>query len=703
MTSEEIKHQFPASFTVKQEAASKGANQTVCGKNYFTGVGTDITERKETEEALRKSEGILRSLVQTIPDLVWLKDTDGVYMACNTMFERFFGAREKDIVGKTDYDFVDRELAELFRANDCKAMMAGKPTSNEEWITFADDGRQALLETIKTPMYDDSGELIGVLGIGRDITERKRAEDALKINREALHRQNELFVSLLKNLTIGVFMVEVPSGKPLVANDTAVDLLGRGILSHASLSNLSEVYHACKRGSRDPYPVEEMPIVRGMRGEKSHVDDMVVRRPDGTKVLLEVFGSPVTDSQGTIWASLVSFFDISERTQAEMEKFRLQAQLQQAQKLESIGQLAGGVAHDFNNMLSVILGHAEIALMKQETTQELHKHLQEIRKAAIRSAGLTRQLLAFARKQTISPTVLDINETVEGMLKMLRRLIGEDIHLIWRPEAHPWPVKVDPSQIDQILANLCVNARDAIRGVGTVTIETGNRTFSGDDCAHLTDTKPGDYVILAVSDTGCGMEQELLGSIFEPFFTTKEMGQGTGLGLATVCGIVKQNNGFINVLSEPGQGTTFTIYLPRCESGKSANETAVSETVCRGHETILLVEDQPEILAVCSLFLRDMGYTVLIADGPLEAIRLADNYPGDIHLLLTDVIMPEMNGRDLANRLTAVYPDMKRLFMSGYTDNVIARHGVLEEGENFIQKPFSMKDLAVKLRTVLGV
>jgi nitrogen-specific signal transduction histidine kinase/CheY-like chemotaxis protein len=394
--------------------------------------------------------------------------------------------------------------------------------------------------------------------------------------------------------------------------------------------------------------------------------------------------------------------DITERKQMEEEREKLQNQLTQAQKMETVGRLAGGVAHDFNNMLNVILGYSAMLQSEIEHDKPYVAYINEIQNAAKRSADLTRQLLAFARKQTVAPKVLDINDTIAGMLKMIQRLIGEDIELAWKPGKDPWPVKVDPSQIDQILANLCVNARDAIAGVGKVIIETDNAAFDEAYCSIHTGFLPGEYVLFAVSDNGRGMDAETLSHIFEPFFTTKETGKGTGLGLATVYGVVKQNNGFVNVYSEPGFGTTFKIYLPRhADRALQKTEELRPKTSARGSETILLVEDEQAILKMTTKLLEKMGYSVISASTPGEAIRLAKEHPGRIDLLMTDVVMPEMNGRDLARNLLSIYPDIKRLFMSGYTANVIAHHGVLDEGVHFIQKPFSMDDLAVKLREAL--
>jgi len=369
--------------------------------------------------------------------------------------------------------------------------------------------------------------------------------------------------------------------------------------------------------------------------------------------------------------------------------------------MESVGRLAGGVAHDFNNMLGVILGHTELALGRVEPLHPVHADLEVIWKAAERSADLTRQLLAFARKQTVTPKVLDLNETVDKMLKMLQRLVGEDIELIWMPGSDLWQVKIDPIQIDQILMNHAANARDAI--AGKVSIETQNVIADVAYCTGHLGIVPGEYVMLAVSDNGCVMDRETLANIFEPFFTTKELGKGTGLGLAMVYGIVKQNKGAIYAYSEPGEGTIFKIYLPRYVNKISSDYSALAptESTMGGSEIVLLVEDESMLLEMFQAMLEKLAYTVLVAGTPGEAIRLAEEHAGEIHLLMTDVVMPEMNGRDLAKRLLSLYPNIKRLFMSGYTVDVIAHHGVLDEGMHFIQKPFTLKDLAIKVRKAL--
>jgi signal transduction histidine kinase/FixJ family two-component response regulator len=393
---------------------------------------------------------------------------------------------------------------------------------------------------------------------------------------------------------------------------------------------------------------------------------------------------------------------VSKRT---AENAALEHQLQRAQKLEAVGRLAGGVAHDFNNMLGAILGHLELVMDQVAPELPIHEDLVEIRKAAQRSADLTRQLLAFAREQTAARQVLDLNTTVDGMLKMLQRFLGEHIVLAWAPAAAVWPIHVDPSQIDQILANLCINARDAISGTGTLRIETANVEIDEPASAATPGSAPGDYIRLVVADDGCGMSQETLARIFEPFFTTKELGTGTGLGLATVYGIIQQNHGFVEVRSEPGRGTTFAVHLPRYTGAPDEDPRRVrappASPPAHGTETILLVEDEPAILRMTTRLLEQQGFEVLSAGAPAEAIRRAKEHPGAIDLLMTDVVMPEMNGRELGNTLLATRPGLKRLYMSGYTADIIAHHGVLDEGVHFLQKPFSRAEAAAKVRAAL--
>ncbi|MCU0663466.1 MAG: PAS domain-containing protein [Myxococcota bacterium] len=534
---------------------------------------------------------------------------------------------------------------------------------------------------------DANGAPLRMIGTHTDITERKRAELSL---RESERR----FAQLIHN-----------------SFDTIVILDAEGIQRYVSAS--AERVHGYAPAElvdipvieRMIHPEDQARVLAAFRNITVTGEESVQyrhRRKTGGWVHLEARGTNQLDNPD-IRGVVVNVRDMTEHKRAEEEKEKLHAQLVQAQKMESVGRLAGGVAHDFNNMLGVILGHVELAMANVLPGDPLRTDLEEIQKAAERSAELTQQLLAFARKQTITPKLLDLNATIEGMLKLLGRLIGEDIQLLWLPGRDLWPVRLDPSQADQILANLCVNARDAIAGVGKITVETSTTTLDEAYCAQHAGFVPGDYVLLVVSDDGCGMDAETLSHLFEPFFTTKEVGEGTGLGLSSVYGAVKQNDGFICVDSEPGQGTTFRIHLPRDTAmAARATDERRPQSASHGSETILLVEDEPMILQLATKMLELLGYTVVAAQTPGEAILLAQEHPGGIDLLMTDVIMPEMNGGDLARNLLSIHPNLRRLFMSGYTANVIAHHGVLKEGVHFLEKPFSIKDLSEKVREALG-
>lgn len=401
-----------------------------------------------------------------------------------------------------------------------------------------------------------------------------------------------------------------------------------------------------------------------------------------------------------IHQELVKTFEDQKRAEAEKEE--LNRQLLHSQKMESVGRLAGGMAHDFNNQLSVILGHAETALSTVSPDQPEYHDLQQILAAADRSANLISKLLAFSRKQIVTPLVLDLNETISSMLRMLKRMIGEDIELVWLPGNNLKPVMMDPSQVDQVLVNLIVNARDAIKGVGKITIQTGSVMIE-QNTGKDTGLPEGEYILLTIADNGCGMDDEILSHIFEPFFTTKEMGKGTGLGLATSYGIMKQNNGDIFVSSAPGVGTTFSIYLPASDMEITAIPSVNVEPVPNpGSGTILMVEDEVDLLQLCKDTLEDAGYSVIWANTPGEALRLVQEYIGSIDLVITDVIMPNMNGKELVSQIHMLRPGLKSLFISGYTADIIADHGMLEPDVFFLQKPFSLGALKEKVRLALG-
>lgn len=667
----------------------------IAGRECRLAILINITERKKAEEALRESEFFFKESQRAA--FVGSYKTDFItgYWESSEVLDQILGIDKsytRNIAGWLDLvDASDREM--MARYLEDEVVGQRQPFNKEYRIVRKSDREVRWVNGLGRVMFDARGKALSLIGTIQDVTERKRAELEL---RESQH----FITSVLDTTPDIVYIYDLNERKNVYANHEIVDVLGYSpeaiaglgdklfeqLIHPDDLANVVE-HHRKVAASQDGY--EELDYrMRDSQGKWRwlHSRDKVFAR----------------DSHGRVKQIVGVASDITERKRADEEREKLQSQLNQSQKMESVGRLAGGVAHDFNNMLTAIHMNATLARQALPIDSPLRESLDEILQCTNRSAELTQRLLAFARKQTVAPKVLDLNATVEGMLKMLHRLIGEDIGLLWKPAADLWSVKVDPSQIDQVLANLCVNARDAITGVGKVTIVTKNESYDEAFCASHPGYLPGRYVVLSVSDDGCGMDKEVLGHLFEPFFTTKPVGQGTGLGLATVYGVVKQNRGFINVYSEPGHGTTFNISLPRhADKAEQVKKDAPAQLVGRGHETILLVEDEPAILQIAKRTLGMLGYTVLAAATPGEAIRLAEEHAGKVHLLMTDVVMPEMNGRDLAKRLLALYPTLKRLFMSGYTADVIAHQGVLEEGINFIQKPFSMQDLAGKVRAAL--
>jgi PAS domain S-box-containing protein len=581
-------------------------------------------------------------------------------------------------------------------------MLTGEP-QHFEWRHVRKDGTEFDAEVYLTRV-DVGGEALALATVV-DVTERKASEQQRRLDEER-------FRSLMEHTTEGFFLFEPPEpvptslpvdeqlshvfrGRFVECNDALARMYGHERSDQLIGRTLAELMG----GDDDPgnLAVLRLWVKRDYRlsGELTREMD----RDGGTVwIANNVIGIIEDGHLVRVWGSQT---DVTEMKKAEAEREQLQAQLGQAQKMEAIGRLAGGVAHDFNNMLTVILGNLQLVLEEPGLTPDTRRSLQDVEGAANRSAELTRQLLAFARKQTIAPRVLDLNATVEGMLRMLRRLMGEDIELEWRPTPDLWPVEIDPGQVDQMLANLGVNARDAIAGTGRVTISTANVTVDGDSHDLQPDRRPGDYVRLSFGDDGCGMDPETLDRVFEPFFTTKSEDRGTGLGLSTVYGIVKQNGGIVSVASEPGSGTIFSIDIPRHTGAIPDDAEDTGGALPRGRETILLVEDEPAILDLGRVMLGSLGYTVLAAGRPRDALAIEAARGDAIDLLLTDVVLPGMNGRELAERLSARRPGLRTLYMSGYTANVIARQGILDDGTAFLQKPFSRVELARAVRDTL--
>ncbi|MDR3581415.1 MAG: PAS domain S-box protein [Oryzomonas sp.] len=660
-------------------------------------IGMILIYFEKMQKKLQEKEELHRNLIESSHDWIWEINANGIYTYTSPLVQELLGYTPEDILGKTSFELMPEAEASRLRETFKDISSKRAPFHGLEKIIRHKDGRLIVLETSGVPFYDGKGVYLGYRGMDQDISERKLAEETLQISEERLLESNQILSGVLEHTYVNTVFLD-PQFNYRWVNRAYADTCRH------------EPYFFPGKYLFDLYPHEEnQAIFQDVvnTGKSFFTTAKPFEFPDQTERGVTYWDwslIPLKNDSGNVTGLVYTLAEVTERIRAEEEKDKLETQLQLAQKMESVGRLAGGIAHDFNNLLTVILGHAQLGLMKTDPSLPLFDNLEEIYKAGERSADLTRQLLAFARKQTVAPTVLDLNKILTGMLNMLQRLIGEDIELTWLPATDLWPVNMDPSQIDQILVNLCVNGRDAISGVGKITIETGNIVCNDSYCNHHTGFVPGEYVLLVVSDDGCGMDKETLGHIFEPFFTTKGVGKGTGLGLATVYGIVKQNNGLIYVYSEKDHGTTFNIYLPRHDVASRPAHAAESAEVfvVGGQETILLVEDERAILEMTTTMLKMQGYTVLPANTPEEAIHTAEEHSGEIHLLATDVIMPRMNGQDLAKKLLPLHPHIKHLFMSGYTANVIAHNGMLEVGVNFIQKPFSMQDLATKVREVLN-
>lgn len=635
--------------------------------------------------ALEQSEERFQTLLDSLKDVVWAANMDGAELHyINSAVEKIYGRKAQDFIDNPNLWHAsvhpdDRAIA-LQGARD----LADRGEKDVEYRIVRPDGEIRWLHDRASVVRDKNGNPVRIGGVATNVTGRKLAEIQIQASED---RYRSLFEA-----SMDAVLLTMPDGRIVAANKEACRIFG---FTEQQFIRVRRERVVDASDPRLAAALRERDETGRFKGE------LTLIRRDGTRFPAELSSAVFRNREGVPYTSMV-IRDLTERKQAETEKEKMQQQLLQSQKLEAIGTLAGGVAHDFNNMLSVIIGNTELALLSIADSDPMRREMLDIYAAATRSAELTRQLLAFARKQTVSPIVMDLNKSVADMLKMLQRLIGEDIDLAWLPGHNVWTVRIDPSQMDQILTNLAVNARDAIEGVGKVTIETDNAAIDAAYCANNLDAVCGEFVVLSVSDSGCGMDRETVQRIFEPFFTTKEPDKGTGLGLATVYGIVKQNNGFVNVYSEPGAGTTFKIYLPRFANAQDGDQPEQEPApLPTGTETVLIVEDEQAILNIGRRVLEGLGYTVLTASSPEEALRIAQTRRDRIDLMLTDVVMPQMNGRELAERLAAIKPGLKCIFMSGYTGDVIARHGVLEKGLRFIEKPFSIDTLSQKVREAL--
>jgi two-component system, cell cycle sensor histidine kinase and response regulator CckA len=641
----------------------------------LVGLAVDITERKRAEDSLQRANAFAESVIETANVIFLHLDAAGIVRKINAAAEEITGYKSAEIEGTSwfellvppdRYPYVWEEFARLMRE--------GVTAGSFENPILTKQGEERHIMWSNTTLREGD-RIVGMIAFGMDVTDRRRAED-----------QQARLSRVVEQVTESIVITD-PQGAITYVNPAF-----EGISGYSRAEVIGQNPRILKSGHQDAAFYRRMweTLARGevWKGR------LVNRRKDGTLFQEDATIGPVRDASGR----LVNYVAVKRDVTTEM---RLERQLIQAQKMEAIGRLAGGVAHDFNNLLGVIVGYGEIVRRKLRDDDPLAGKVEQILKAAERAAGLTRQLLAFSRQQVLQLKIVDVNVIVSDVEKMLRRLIGEDIRLTTSLDPGLGSVKADPGQIEQVLMNLAVNARDAMPDGGHLTIETRNAELGPDDVARRPPTLAGRYVMLAVTDSGMGMDAETQSHLFEPFFTTKEMGKGTGLGLSTVYGIVKQSGGYIWCYSEVGVGTTFKIYLPRVDEEASPVHEPTAVRLAHGSETVLLIEDDGPLRDVVREILEGAGYTVLVADGGAKALHIAAEYTGAIQLIVTDVIMPGLSGRKAAEMIKAARSEVEILFMSGYTSEAIAKHGVLEAGAKFLNKPFTTEGLLRKIRDVL--
>jgi two-component system, cell cycle sensor histidine kinase and response regulator CckA len=643
---------------------------------YYACVARDISAQKQAEDELRRTTELLKAVANGTPDALFVKDLQGRYLLFNPAAANFVGRSVEEVIGRDDTELFSPDDARFIMSRDRQVIATGQIETDEEELTAAGVTRTYL--ATKAPYHNGQGEIAGVIGISRDITDRKQAERELQLRDRAIQAVTQGILITDPGHPNNPIIYASP-GFTRLTGYTAEEVVGRN----------------CRfLQGKDTDPAAVAQVREAIREARPCKVELLNYRKDGSAFWNELTISPVADCEGRLTHFVGTQTDVTRRRE-------LEDQYRQSQKMEAIGQLAGGIAHDFNNLMTIIIGYSDM-MGDQLTEERALENLQEIRKAGERAASLTRQLLAFGRKQVLTLEKLDLNEVVRDTQKMLRRIIGEDIELVTLFVPRLKLVEADPGQLEQVLVNLAVNARDAMPQGGKLTIETRNEVLDMDFANTCPGVKSGQYVMLSISDTGTGMSDEVKRHIFEPFFTTKGPGKGTGLGLPVVHGVVKQSGGHIEVESEAGTGTTFRIYLPVADDTCRLRQPAErSKSIPRGVEKILLVEDEPAVRRLWRHSLESCGYTVLEAANGSEALNLCENELSQIDLLITDVVMPLMSGRELAERLLLLRPETKVLYVSGYTDDSVMRHGIAQDEVAFLAKPFSSISLAQKVRELL--
>ena len=656
----------------------------------------DITQRNRAEEALRVSEHRFRTVVENASDIVFSVSLEGVVIYLSPRWEDCVGIPAAECIGKRFEVYVHPDdvptcreaLAELGQGHSLDAV---------EYRVRAADGRWRKHVANVSPLFDENRSVVSVVGIAQDVTEREQAARELRETREVLE-------TAVAQSPSGIVIADAPRGTIRMANPAAFGIRGG---DPRVLTGIEIGRHAARwnifRPDGTPYPSELLPLSRAvLNGETTQGEEIIIRDESGADHWVSANAAPIRDSDGNLVAGMVIFHEISEHKRIEREKAQLEEQFRQSQKMEAIGQLTGGVAHDFNNLLMVINGYTELASHKLPEDHAACEWLAQVSEAGNRAARLVEQLLLFSRRQIMQLEELDFNQVLSGVLSMLERVIGEDIHLEFNPEPELATVCADRGMIEQILMNLGINARDAMPGGGNLVIETKNTTV--DEPLLRTDRalSPGPYVLLQVSDTGCGIETEALEHIFEPFFTTKEVGKGTGLGLATVYGIVQQHKGAIRVESRRGIGTTFRVYLPAVEGSAAPSDLEKSPAAVGGTETILLAEDNEMVRDYTVEMLQAEGYTLLTAHDGEEAVELFARRGDEIDLLLFDIVMPRMGGEEAWQRIHEIRPDVPVLFASGYSETVFQANFIQKEGLTLMQKPFKRDELLRQIREMLA-